>query len=171
MIANFASQVPALALRPATAADRPLLLRIYASTREGELALTDWSDEAKAAFVEQQFTAQHAYYREYYPEAAFDVVLLDGEPIGRLYVQRWPDEIRLIEVALLPEARNRGLGGKLVADLLAEARATGRRVTIHVEIFNPALRLYARLGFRKIADRGPYQLMEWRAAPNEDAPA
>ena len=162
--------MPVLSLRAEAADDRALLRRVYASTRAAELALTDWTDEVKAGFVEQQFTAQHAYYREHYPEAAFDVVLLDGLPIGRFYVQRWPDEIRLIDVALLPEVRNRGLGGELLAGLLAEARASGRRVTIHVEVFNPALRLYERLGFRKIDDRGPYQLMEWRPQPPETAP-
>ena len=114
-------------LRPARAEDREFLLRVYASTREEELRLVDWSDEQKAAFVRQQFEAQDAYYREHYDPATFDVIEADGTPAGRLYVARWEDEIRIIDIALLPEHRRRGIGTALLRALLDEAGEAGMR--------------------------------------------
>ena len=150
-------------LRPARADDRDFLLRLYASTREEELRLVDWSDEQKAAFVQQQFEAQDAYYREHYDPATFDVIEVDGEAAGRLYVARWEDEIRIIDIALVPEYRGRGIGTRLLRDLLDEAAASGKRLSIHVELNNPARRLYERLGFGPVEERGVYLLMEARA--------
>ena len=147
-------------LRPAGAEDRDFLLQVYASTREEELRLVDWTAEQKAAFVQQQFEAQDAYYREHYHPATFEVVEVDGEPVGRLYAARWDDEIRIIDVALLREHRGRGIGTALIRSLLDEAAATGKRLSIHVELHNPARRLYERLGFEEVADRGLYRLME-----------
>lgn len=156
-----------LFLRPITEADDDFLFRLYASTREDELAATDWSDEQKAEFLRMQFDAQHRHYQEHYDGARFDVVLEDGEPVGRLYVdrspERFPDEIRLVDIAFLPEHRGRGLGSQLLGELIEEARGAAKRLTIHVEIYNPAMRLYERLGFRPISQYGMYHLMEWRA--------
>jgi ribosomal protein S18 acetylase RimI-like enzyme len=150
-------------LRLATPADEPLLYAIYASTRADELALVDWDEGQKSAFVQMQFTAQHRYYHEHFADAAFQIIELDGTPAGRLYVARWPSEIRIIDIALLPEFRNRGIGSLLIGQLLAEAADTGKRVGIHVEHMNPALRLYTRLGFQQVADEGVYLLMIWSA--------
>lgn len=156
-----------LTFRPIRPEDHEFLHRLYASTREEELAtVSDWSAEQKAAFVRQQFEAQHHHYQKYYPEASFDLVLEGGEPVGRLYVSRWEREIRLVDVALVPAARGRGLGTELLRELLAEGERTGKAVSIHVERFNPALRLYRRLGFREIEEKGPYFLMEWRPQVN-----
>jgi ribosomal protein S18 acetylase RimI-like enzyme len=147
-------------LRTPSTSDRDFLLRVYASTREEELRVVDWSDEQKAAFVQQQFEAQDAYYREHYDSATFDVIEDDGTPVGRLYVARWEDEIRIIDIALLPEHRGRGIGTALLRDLLDEGARTRKRVSIHVERNNPALRLYERLGFEPTEDRGVYLLLE-----------
>ena len=94
---------------------------------------------------------------------------MDGQPAGRLYVSREEDDIRIVDVALLPEYCNRGIGTTLLRGLQSEAAAAGkplatagRLLRIHVERFNPALRLYERLGFHPIADRGVYLFMEWR---------
>lgn len=139
------------------------LCRLYASTRADEMALVvDWTDEQKAAFLRMQFEAQHAHYQQHYPDAQFDLLLLDGVPAGRLYVHRREREIRLVDIALMPEHRNGGIGSELLRDLMAEAEASGKPLTIHVEKFNPAMNLYRRLGFQPIEDRGPYDLMEWR---------
>ena len=147
-------------LRPTGADDRDFLLRVYASAREEELRVVDWSDEQKAAFVQQQFDAQDAYYREHYDPATFDVIEVDGEPAGRLYVARWEDEIRIIDITLLPEHRGRGIGTALLRALLEEAAEAGKRLSIHVEVNNPARRLYERLGFVPVEERGVYVLME-----------
>ena len=148
-------------LRPIRDDDLPFLARVYASTREEELAtVVDWSEEQKQAFLRQQFEAQHAWYQENYANAAFDVVEVDGQPAGRFYVDRWEREVRIVDISLLPEHRGRGLGGALLAALFAEADAAGKPVSVHVERFNPALRLYERLGFRFREDKGVYLLLE-----------
>ncbi len=149
-----------ITLRPVSSSDRDFLLHVYASTREGELAPLPWTNDERAAFIEQQFEAQDRHYRENYAGASLDVVECDGAPAGRLYVARWSDEIRIIDIALLPEFRGRGIGTRLLRGLLDEAARTRRRLSIHVEKHNPALRLYSRLGFAPIADRGVYLLME-----------
>jgi len=91
---------------------------------------------------------------------------MTGEDVlGRLYVDRWADEIRIIDIALLPQYRGRGIGRAILESLLDEAasRDRGRVVRIHVEHMNPAMRLYVRLGFYEIEDKGIYKLMEWRS--------
>lgn len=148
--------------RPVADQDRDLLRRIYASTRELELQQTDWSDEQKQAFIEMQFNAQHAFYREHYYDARFDIVLYDGVEAGRLYVWNSPKELLIVDITLLPEFRGKGIGTELLEGLLREAQETGRSVQIHVEKFNPALGLYSRLGFKEIGDEGVYFHMEWR---------
>ncbi len=153
-----------LTLRPERADDLEFLHRLYASTRADEMALVDWSPEVKGLFLLSQFDAQHSYYLEHYPESRFDVIEQSGVAIGRLYVARWPDDICIIDIALLPEHRGRGLGGRMLQALLDEAATTGRSVSLCVENYNPALRLYERLGFKpKGEDNGIYRMMEWRS--------
>lgn len=147
-------------LRPVETSDYPVLRAVYASTREEELAVVPWDDAQREQFLRQQFDAQDAYYRENYANTRFDVIEVDGRPVGRLYVARWQDEIRIVDIALLPEVRGVGVGTELLSGLLDEAAATGKRLTIHVEKFNRARALYERLGFTEVADRGVYVLME-----------
>jgi len=155
----------AITLRLIGENDRDLLYRIYASTREQELAQVAWDEAQKAAFLRMQFDAQYRYYQANYPNAQFEVILLNGEPAGRLYVDRRPSEIRIVDIALLPEYRGQGIGSALLRELLAEGARAGLPVTIHVESFNPALRLYQRLGFRMAEDKGVYYFMEKPPGP------
>jgi ribosomal protein S18 acetylase RimI-like enzyme len=119
-----------------------------------------WDDAQKDAFLRQQFNAQDTWWRENYAEASFDVILVDGEPAGRLYVHRGRSEIRIVDIALLPEHRGNGVGTRLLEELLAEGDADAKSVTIHVERMNPALRLYERLGFSVAEDKGVYLFLE-----------
>jgi ribosomal protein S18 acetylase RimI-like enzyme len=151
---------PRMHLRPVGDSDDRFLRRVYASVREDELAQVPWEEADKAVFLRQQFDAQDAYYREHYEGATYDVIEVDGEPAGRLYVARWEDEIRIMDIGLLPEHRGAGIGTRLLRDLLDEGRRAGKRVSIHVEKHNRALRLYERLGFATVADRGVYLLLE-----------
>lgn len=160
-----------IGLRDAEPRDEAHLLAVYGATREDELATTDWDDARKREFVEQQFRAQDQYYRANYANATYQVILVDGQPAGRLYVARWPDEIRIMDIALLSPFRGRGVGTRLLADLQAEATATSKPLRIHVERFNPALSLYARLGFRMVEDRGVYLFLEWSPDGASSAPA
>ena len=119
-----------------------------------------WDDAQKASFLRMQFEAQHRWYREQMPDASFDVVLVEGKAAGRLYVDRREDEIRIVDIALLPEHRNRGIGSLLLGQLVAEADQERKPLTIHVERGNRARLLYERLGFREIEDKGVYLLLE-----------
>jgi GNAT superfamily N-acetyltransferase len=151
--------MPGVTLRPVEPGDEPFLERVYGSTRVEELDSVPWSDEQKATFVHHQFTAQSAHYAEHYKGMSADVVLIDGEPAGRLLVARWAEEIRIVDITLLPEFRGTGTGSGLLGELIAEARPAGKRLSIHVEISNPAMRLYERLGFRPAGEAGVYLLM------------
>jgi ribosomal protein S18 acetylase RimI-like enzyme len=150
-----------LALRPITPEDEEFLARVYASSRADELAVTGWPEELKTDFCRRQFVAQRAYYAENYPGASFQIIERDGWPVGRLYVDRWEKEIRIVDITLLPMFRGSGIGTKLLRDLQTEARSAGKSLTIHVERFNRALGLYQQLGFEQVEDKGVYLLMRW----------
>ena len=152
-----------LSFRPIGEADLPFLARLYATTRQAEMdLLPHWTAEQKQAFVQQQFEAQHTYYQEHYRTARFLLIECEGQPAGRLYIDRWPEEIRLMDIALLPGYCGQGLGTQLLMEVMEEGRQHGLPVRIHVEGFNPARRLYDRLGFRLLEDKGIYHFMEWR---------
>jgi len=157
-------------LRPETEADVPFLLRLYISTRWEELAqVADWTEAQKIAFLESQFAAQRSYYLSHYASAAFDVLEAQGVPAGRLYLDRQADTLLIVDIALLPEWCGRGIGTALLEAMFAEARLSGKGVTISVEKFNPAQRLYRRLGFREYAEDDVYWFMHW--SPETDARA
>lgn len=167
-------------LRPICDDDREFLYRVYASTREEELAVVAWSEAQKTAFLQAQFEAQDRYYRAHYDTAGFSVIYLDGEPAGRLYLHRAVREIRIVDIALLPPYRRRGVGERVLRSIFEEADGASLAVSIHVELFNPARRLYERLGFRFVAERGAYLLMQRdpliqspprSASPQDRAPA
>ncbi|HLX61112.1 MAG TPA: GNAT family N-acetyltransferase [Planctomycetota bacterium] len=152
----------AVTLRKIRDEDREFLYRVYASTRAEELAVVPWGEAEKETFLRMQFDAQHRYYQEQYPDAAFDVIMRDGVAAGRLYVDRRKNEIELIDIALLPEHRRAGIGGALIGEILTEAGAAEKEVLIYVEQFNPAMRLYERLGFKQTGDFGVYRILRWR---------
>jgi ribosomal protein S18 acetylase RimI-like enzyme len=149
-------------LRPITEADLPLLERVYASTRTAELAQTGWDDAQKTAFLAFQFRAQHAHYTANYADAEFFVIEQHALPVGRLYLHWRAAELRIVDIALLPEARGNGLGGELLRALMACAANDRKSVSIHVEQMNPAMSLYTRLGFAKASEHGIYHLMQWQ---------
>jgi GNAT superfamily N-acetyltransferase len=155
--------LPSLTLRPTVEADRELLFEIYASTRAEEVAPLPWDETAKHAFLAQQFDAQDTYYKQHRPDAAYDVIVVDGHPAGRLYVHRGADQILVMDIALLPAFRNRGLGTGLLRGLMDEAAAAGMPLVVHVEQFNPARALYQRLGFHETGNLGVYVEMQWTA--------
>lgn len=152
---------PPVVLRAARDEDRPFLRELYASTRADEMALVPWTPEQKAEFLTSQFEAQDRYYREHYPDCTFDVLWSGEERIGRLYVDRRPEELRVVDIALLPDWRGQGLGRSLMQGILDEAAGQGLPVRIHVERGNPAMHLYARLGFRSVGGTPVYDLLEW----------
>ena len=162
---------PDVTLRGITDADRPFLEALYTSTRREELAQTGWPQPQIDGFLNQQFEAQHNYYMEQFRDADFDLIMgSDGVPIGRLYLEERDDEFRVIDIALLPAWRGKGIGGRIMLGIHDRAFAAGKAVRIHVEQHNPAMRLYHRLGFKKVEDRGIYHLMEALPSSSKRAP-
>ncbi|KAI9135295.1 GNAT family N-acetyltransferase [Acaryochloris sp. CCMEE 5410] len=147
--------------RPICDDDLNNLKQIYASTRAEELQVLSWSQEEKEIFLQRQFQAQHQYYQAQFREAEYLMILEGNQPIGRLYVDRRPDEIRIIDIAILPAYRGQGIGSSLLQQILAEGQCSHKSVRIHVEQNNRALKLYQRLGFQKKSENGVYFLMEW----------
>lgn len=155
-------------LRPETDADEPFLFTLYQSAREAEMALVDWDPDTKLAFLRMQFSAQRSHYLGNYHNAEFSIIEVGGERAGRFYLARWDEEIRIIDIVLLPEFRRRGIGSRLIEQVQVDGRTSRRSVSIHVERFNPALQLYERLGFVPVEDKGVYLLLRWEPPSPEE---
>jgi ribosomal protein S18 acetylase RimI-like enzyme len=149
-----------LTLRKVTERDLDFLSKVYASTRYEELKATGWSQQQMDEFLMMQFEAQHQFYKEQFAEASFKIVQSDGQDAGRLYLDYRDDEVRIVDIALLPQFRGTGVGTRLLKNVIQDAIDKDLAVRIHVEKNNPALSLYQRLGFKQIGDRGVYWLME-----------
>ncbi len=153
----------AVTLRPITPVDEPFLFEVYAASRLPELAQVPWDDAQKQGFLRFQFDAQHRHYQEEFAGADLSVILRGGTPRGRLYVDRRADEIRILDLAVLPAHRRRGIATGLLTDLLREAGAAGLPVRIYVEHYQQdARRLFDRLGFAPEEDHGISVLMAWQ---------
>lgn len=151
-----------IALRPVRPEDEEFIYAVYASTRAEEMAVIPWTDEQREGFLRAQFAAQQRHYQSHFPQATHQMITLDGRPIGRLYADRWEQEIRIHDIAILTEYRGHGIGGLLLRQLLSEAGATNRRLTIYVESFNRSRTLFERLGFIPVEETGVHLLFEWR---------
>lgn len=149
-----------LLLREEDESDLPFLIDLYASTRADELARVPWPEAQKRAFLEHQFALQREQYRQHYPGAEWLVLERDGAPVGRLYLRRGGDEVRLMDIALVTTLRGTGLGTLLTQRLLQWADALGVAVSLHVEPFNPAYRMYRRFGFAYVRSTGVYHFLQ-----------
>ena len=150
-------------LRPVTNDDDQFLLSLYGSTREQELSQVEWAEGQKEAFLRWQFDVQRQEYGARFPDAAYHVILVDGRPAGRIWVGTDDVQIRLLDIALLPEFQNRGVGSALLHRLMDQAAKAGKVLRHMVFMLNSdAHRFYERLGFTVIDDLGAYRHMEWR---------
>jgi len=152
---------PGVVLRPGTEDDYDFQRLLYHDVRAEEMQQFPFDETQKRVFLDWQFDCQWKHYREHYPTCEWRIIERDGHPVGRLLVDRWPDQIRVVDIALLSSTRGSGIGTTLMNEILEEGRRSDLPVTIHVEVFNPAQRLYQRLGFRPIDSSGAYQLMRW----------
>jgi RimJ/RimL family protein N-acetyltransferase len=149
-----------ITLRPVSADDYDFLVALYGSTRAEEMAMVPWTSEQQETFIRLQFAAQQDHYAEKYPTASHDIIVCDDRPVGRLYVARLDQEIRIIDITLLPAERNAGIGSHLLRQLLDEANGSGKITRIYVEEFNPSLRLFERLGFSPSEQHGIHLLLQ-----------
>lgn len=148
-------------LRPETDEDKDFLLDLYITTCETEQLLGCLPQPEIRPLLIQQFEAQRHYYQQHYPDAAYQLIELQGKTIGRLYLERGKNEYRLIDISLLSAFRNQNLGRYLIQSILDEAAVTDKTVSLHVEHLNPAVRLYQRMGFAVIENRGAHSFMQW----------
>lgn len=164
LIEKAGAALPSIQLRERTEADLDFLFELYATTRMEELQQVDWPDQQKRAFLSDQFTLQHEHYLKHYPRARWLIIEQKDNAIGRLYEETTSTELRLMDIALLPAYQNQGIGSQLMRVLLDHADEIRLPIGLHVESFNPALRLYTRLGFVTVETRGIYYFMR-RALP------
>ena len=147
--------------REQIARDKPFLFELFCHSRGQQFAHLPLPPEQKESLFQQQFQAQDQSFTQNYtnPNARRMIVEIDGKSIGRLITHEQQDDLRIIDIALMPPWRDQGLGEKLLRDVLAEAKSAGKQVSLSVEAHNPAKRLYERLGFRLVEERPPYCLM------------
>jgi len=149
-------------LRPASPDDETFLYELYCSTRADEIAAFGWDRAQQDAFFRLQFRGLQRHYQVQQLDVDSRIILQDGRPIGQLIVLRSDREIRLADIALLPEYRGSGIGSGLIGDLFVEARESRRPVTLHVEKSSRAVALYERLGFQRVDETGFHYKMEWQ---------
>jgi ribosomal protein S18 acetylase RimI-like enzyme len=152
-----------LTLRLASAADDAFWFELYASTRADELQAWGWDESQQAAFLKLQFTAQQHSYQAHYPQRERSLICLEGVVIGGMQVDRTPTHIHLIDLAILPPYRNRGIGTQLLQQLCDSAQRLQQAVHLQVSAGSPAMALYTRLGFQPVADTGMYWQMIWQS--------
>ncbi len=147
-------------LRPAGAGDREFIFLLYASTRADEIAPLGWPASQQEAFLRMQFNAQQRWYETAYPEAEHQVIHVGSQPIGRMIVLRAGGAWQLIDISLLPQYRNQGIGGELIRTLIRECTQAGAVLKLQVLNTNPARRLYGRLGFASTGQDQIYTQMQ-----------
>ena len=136
------------------------LYQVYHSTRVDELGIRDWQTNERDAFLQQQFKLQHIQYMQNYNNPSFDIIVFNGIDVGRLYVNRNEDDIRIIDITLLKEYRGQGIGRQLIGDLIEESEEKRIPLSLHVEHYNFAREWYKRLGFKEKEKRGVYIFMK-----------
>jgi GNAT superfamily N-acetyltransferase len=152
-----------LMLRPVTKEDDPFLLALYGSTREAELSQVEWQEGQREVFVRWQFDLQRREYDARFPDARYQIIVIDEEPAGRIWVGEDEEQIRLLDIALLPQFQKRGAGTALLRELMKEAARAGKLLRHMVFVLNDnAHRFYEQLGFVVIEDVGAYKHMEWK---------
>jgi len=143
-----------VALRAVSPDDEAFLFEVFAGTRMDEFRFLD--EQQKQAIIRMQYDAQRFQYDEGFPQAESRIILLDDQPAGRMLVDESEKEITLVDIALLLEHRNSGVGTQLLNELLNRAVVAKKPVRLHVLKSNPALRLYERLGFSRVNDDSMY---------------
>jgi GNAT superfamily N-acetyltransferase len=152
-----------LTLQSVTPEDEPFLVALYESTRDEELGQATWAEGQREVFVRWQFDMQRREYDARFPDARYQLIMIDGEPAGRIWTGADEEQIRLLDIALLPQFQRRGVGTILLRDLMKEADDAGKFLRHMVFVLNnDAHRFYERLGFVVIEDVGAYKHMEYR---------
>jgi ribosomal protein S18 acetylase RimI-like enzyme len=143
--------------------DEPFLFEVYASTRAYEMSFVPWSETQKQVFLKMQFAAQQKHYQSFYQNTRHQIIRVDNQPVGRIYVAYLEDEICLLDIAILPQHRGKGIGTELIRSVMEEGRKSGKPVRVYVENFNPSQNLFISLGFSKVSEDGVNNLFAWHS--------
>ncbi|WP_312110757.1 GNAT family N-acetyltransferase [Brevibacillus reuszeri] len=147
----------------ATTEEEDFRFQVYASTRQEEVAAWGWDMTQQKAFLRMQFEMQQKSYRLQYPDANYQIIIADEEPIGHMLLVHRDDKIILADLALLPSSRGCGIGSTVIRQLQMQAEQLAKTIRLHVMITNEARHLYERLGFRVIGENGLHMEMEWKS--------
>jgi len=147
--------------RPVNSEDEDFLLLVYKSSRGDDLRGLGWDEDRIDEFLGMQYQAQQKFYESDNQNTTDEVIRSDGEPAGRLIVTRSGNDIRCVDLALLPEYRSRGVGTFLLRKLQEQASAANKPLRLQVIRFNRAVGLFERLGFVRISETGTHFQMEW----------
>ena len=158
---NDAAKASSISFRAVTPEDEEFLLKLYKSSRGDDLRGLGWSEDRISEFLEMQYEAQQRLHSNDYQNATDEIVLLDGKPAGHLSIERREDEIRCVDIALLPENRHAGIGTLLIRGLQDEARGANKPLRLQVIRFNRAVTLFERLGFVRTSETGTHFQMQW----------
>ena len=157
-----------VALRPEREDDRDFRYQLFCDSRQPEFKLL-LAPPVYEQVMAHQFHAQTVSYRNQFPQARFDIIELAGRSIGRIVVDRPGAFLHIIDQAIIPELRGRGIGTAIMRVLMDEARSANIPVRLEVASENdPSARLYLRLGFVAVAHSPMYIAMEWRPEPGSD---
>lgn len=154
-------------LRPQSSGDRPFLLQLFGQSRRAEFAALGWSETQLDSFLYAQFKAQSLAYARRFPGARYDIVELATRPVGRFYVAKCGDAYVVIDITIDPAWRGRGIATRLIRDLQREAGGEGGSISLQVHLDSAARRLYSRLGFAAVAERGAEVQMRWTAGSDD----
>ncbi len=147
-------------LRPVEEKDDLFIETVYRSTREDELKLVNWTEQQKSAFVLMQSMAQHADYKTRFPDTIFQVIIFNKKNAGRFYTCETDDEIRLMDITVLPAFRRKGIATFLLKELIKRSDSVQKKISLHVDPVNPAMQLYLHFGFKHIRNNGRLYYME-----------
>lgn len=150
--------------RRETQADEAFLRRLVIDTVGRELGADAWPEPMRGHLLGIQFDGRRQSHRANYPDAASDVIAADGRDAGWIVVATMPHEVRLVEIMVAAEFRGRGIGSAAIGEVLAAAGSAGQPARLHVSVTNSgAIRLYERLGFRRIGGDEVQHVMEWKS--------
>jgi GNAT superfamily N-acetyltransferase len=157
----FRKSLMQITFRGVQPADDQFIFEVYSSSREQEMALVPWNDAQREAFLRMQCAAQLSHYQKHHPKAEHAIILEEGSPVGRIYIDRAENKIEILDLTILTAHRGKGTGSYILKQLQDESRKVNKPLNIYVESFNPSLALFERLGFKKKSDEGINFLMEW----------
>lgn len=153
---------PNIKLRPETPEDENLLVAVYGSTREQELAMVPWTAEQKETFLRFQLTAQLQHYKTEYPKADYSIILFEDQPVGRVYVDHRETEFRIMDITLLSAHRGKGISSPIIRRLKDEASAVGKNLSINLDKLSQSQPIFEHLGFQAAEDTGFHVLYVWK---------